>query len=202
MAKKSLTSRQSASASARASAFVNASADKSAMNKPKLWPIVVGLIVALICGGVISVFATVKIWKNDIERMAATVTTTKEQVAESAPQTCMKIEALLNGRLDYSDADSDESVKHIQRANVYSALSEHGCTENADKYKTLALYEIEIARALSDDKYLEHYEVMDIVATYKNLDMEQEARQFVDTIKRITTPAVEFIQAVEKIIEE
>lgn len=116
--------------------------------------------------------------------------------------TCGKIEILLKERLfdAYTDAEG-----HIENAKVYANLSERGCAENSQKYKELAKQELEIARALNDDhiKYPdEQDDAIEIVETYKRLQMQVEAEKMIEKAKKLTDPAIDFIIQLEKIIEE
>jgi len=115
--------------------------------------------------------------------------------------TCGKIESLLTYRL--YPADNPDAIAHIENAQIYANLSERGCPENSQKYKELAAQEIDIARALTDDnvgKYKE--ESVEMVETYKRLQMQKEAERMIEKAKKLTNPAIDFIIQLEKIIEE
>ena len=114
--------------------------------------------------------------------------------------TCKQIESLLTKRL-YDSHNSDTGA-HIDNAKIYANLSERGCSENALKYKDLAKQELEIARALNDDNLYNERESVEIVETYKRLQMQQEAYRMIEKAKKLTNPAIEFIIQLEKIIEE
>ena len=162
------------------------------------WLIIIGLVATLVVGVIVgAVWTTKKMAAKIIDNFTYT-----EHVEDDAPETCQDVEALMNGRLEYYSENSQDTADHLVRAKTFATMALHGCPENAEKYKALALREVEIVRALSHDASLEDYEVVGVVDTYKHLDMEDEARAFIDTIKRLTAPAVEFIQAVEKVLEE
>lgn len=112
--------------------------------------------------------------------------------------TCGKIELLLTERLFPMESNANG---HITNAKIYANLSERGCPENSEKYKELAASELEIARALKDDN-LEQIDSIEIVETYKRLQMQQEAARMIEKAKRLTNPAIDFIIQLEKIIEE
>jgi hypothetical protein len=114
--------------------------------------------------------------------------------------TCGKIEVLLTDKIH--NTNSMYADEHIDNAKIYANLSERGCAENSEKYKMLAKQELEIARALNDDNL--HYEndSIEIVETYKRLQMQQEAEKMIEKAKRLTNPAIDFIIELEKIIEE
>lgn len=117
--------------------------------------------------------------------------------------TCGKIEMLLKERLH--NVDNQYAEAHIDNAKIYANLSERGCAENSEKYKNLAKQELEIARALRDDSVKdseEQGEAIEIVETYKRLQMQQEAEKMIEKAKRLTNPAIDFIIELEKIIEE
>ena len=114
--------------------------------------------------------------------------------------TCGKIEMLLTNRL-YHDGNPDAEA-HIDNAKIYANLSERGCPENSEKYKALAKQELEIARALNDDDLQDREDSVEIVETYKRLQMQAEAERMIEKAKKLTNPAIDFIIQLEKIIEE
>ena len=114
--------------------------------------------------------------------------------------TCQQIEASLLGRLPYGGAELNSDAR-IERAKIYANLSERGCLENSQKYVDLAKQELEIARALQDDKFSEN-DTIEVVETYKRLNMQAAAQEIFDVAKKLTNPAIDFILEVEKIINE
>lgn len=120
-------------------------------------------------------------------------------VASDSGKTCSEIESLLLQRLptDYLQM----SHIRIDRAKIYANLAERGCPENSQHYVTLAAKELEIARALEDDKFSED-ETVDVVETYKRLEMKQAANDVLNKVQKLTDPAIDFILQVQKIIEE
>ena len=80
-------------------------------------------------------------------------------------------------------------------------MSERGCAERSAKYVDLAKQELEIARALEDDEF-DNQETIEVVETYKRLNMQAAAEEIFETAKRLTNPAIDFILEVEKIINE
>ncbi len=118
--------------------------------------------------------------------------------AQTMKSTCQQIEASLLERLPYADnrASADE---RIDRAKIYANLSERGCPENSAKYVDLAKQELEIARALEDDEFDED-ETIEVVETYKRLNMQAAAQEIFETAKKLTNPTIDFILQVEKII--
>ena len=114
--------------------------------------------------------------------------------------TCGKIEEILSKRLN--PADSLNANYHIDNAKIYANLSERGCPENSEMYKAMAAQELEIVRALNDDKLYDDQESIEIVETYKRLKMQAEAARMIEKAKKLTNPAIDFIIQLEKIIEE
>ena len=120
------------------------------------------------------------------------------QNSETGLQTCEQIEALLLRQLPDANGISEY---RIDRAKIYANLSERGCAENSAKYVDLAKQELEIARALEDDEF-ENQETIEVVETYKRLNMQAAAEEIFETAKKLTNPAIDFILEVEKIINE
>ncbi len=118
--------------------------------------------------------------------------------AQTMKSTCEQIEASLLDRLPSGHAGVD-SEQRIDRAKIYANLSERGCPENSAKYVDLAKQELEIARALEDDEF-DEYETIEVVETYKRLNMQAAAQEIFETVKKLTNPTIDFILQVEKII--
>ena len=118
--------------------------------------------------------------------------------AQTMKSTCEQIEASLLDRLPSGHAGVD-SEQRIERAKIYANLSERGCPENSAKYVALAKQELEIARALEDDEFNED-ETIEVVETYKRLNMQAAAQEIFETAKKLTDPTIDFILQVEKII--
>ncbi len=113
-------------------------------------------------------------------------------------KTCEQIELYLQDRLPSADGNP---YRHIERAKIFAQLSERGCPENSEKYVAAAQQDLEIARALLDDN-LYGDEVIEVVETYKRLDMQAAAEEIFEMAKKLTDPAIDFILEVEKIINE
>ena len=118
----------------------------------------------------------------------------------STKETCQQIEDSLLGRLPYADSQTDAETR-IVRAKIYANLSERGCAQNSQKHVELAKQELEIARALEDDRF-DDYETIEVVETYKRLKMQDAAKEILETMKKLTNPAIDFILEVEKIINQ
>lgn len=116
---------------------------------------------------------------------------------------CEKIEAVWLQRLnDINFETSDDAQDYINRAKVYANLADRGCPANVDAYKELAKQDLEIARALNNDRLDDRREATEMVETYKRLQMQQEATKMIEKAKKLTNPAIDFIIQLEKIIEE
>ena len=112
--------------------------------------------------------------------------------------TCEIIQELLTEQLPPADGDTDN---RIIRAQIYANLSERGCPENFDAYAALAKQELEIVRALEDDNF-DNRETIEVIETYKRLNMQAAAEEIFETAKKLTNPAIDFILQVERIINE
>lgn len=125
-----------------------------------------------------------------------------ETVVEAPAElsTCQRIEDLLARRLH--SEESENSWAHLQNADTYSSMAERGCAENADKYTQMALREIEIATALQPVDDFGDSETELVIDTYKKLEMEATARDFLNKVQRLTDPAIDFILQMERIINE
>ena len=113
--------------------------------------------------------------------------------------TCEKIETLLLKNL--ADDDDTFAGNHVWNAKVYANLSERGCPENRNKFVELAKQELEIARALEDDR-MGQEETIEVVETYKRIQMQQAAQEILDKAKKIANPTIDFIIELERIINE
>lgn len=126
----------------------------------------------------------------------------REQAILSALQTvpndttCVEIETLL---MPYNQR-MQSAYDYIERAQRYTRLSEVGCPENTQKYREMAAHDLEIARAINDD--METSTAEEIIETYKRLNMQAAATDFLNKIKKLTNPAIDFIIEMEKIINE
>lgn len=114
---------------------------------------------------------------------------------------CERIEESLLSRLP-DDHAKQNSEARIERAKIYANLSERGCPEHKDMYVELAKQELAIARALEDDKFHDEDDTIEVVETYKRLNMQAAAEEIFETAKKLTNPAIDFVLQVEKIINE
>lgn len=131
-----------------------------------------------------------------IERVAPVVVENHPEIVS----TCTRIEQLLERRLQ--PEDSTDYLAHLHNADTYSTLADRGCMENADMYKTLALRELEIAEALQPTENMGISDAEIVIDTFKKLDMQREAQEFLNKIERLIDPATDFILQMEQIINE
>lgn len=127
--------------------------------------------------------------------------TQTEQTTEDVvdvPDVCIQVERLLVKHLPVADDNVDN---RIERAKVYVSLAERGCIENTDKYAELARQELEVARAIDDDNF-NHAETIDVIETYKRLNMQAAAEEIFEKAKKLTDPTIDFIIQIQKIINE
>lgn len=163
----------------------------------------IGLILLFVCGFVLGYFSHGAKVKHIPQQSNHIVRVTKNSMVPTAPTpTCETIEELMYERLNSWAENSLSSYDHLMRAEIYANMSNRGCPENAEAYRQFAIHEINIARALNDDSVNDRHEVIEMVETYKKLDMKAEAEKIIEKVKRITDPAIDFIYEVERIINE
>lgn len=115
-------------------------------------------------------------------------------------RTCEEIERALNSRL-YNVDDMSGIEERMHNAEIFSTMAERGCPENSEKYKNLALRQIDVVSAVSDEQELiENKEV--IVDTYEKLQMQEAARNFLNKMDKLINPATDFIFELERVINE
>ena len=127
-----------------------------------------------------------------------------EYQEKTETKTCAEIEFVLTQKLHCASQYGycEDADRHIEDAKIYANLSERGCPENKSKYEQLAKRELEIARAINDDNLDDREDSIEIVETYKRLQMQAEAEKMIEKAKKLTNPAIDFIIQLEKIIEE
>lgn len=113
---------------------------------------------------------------------------------------CVTIEKNLEEKLgdNYPEMDVEQRIK---RAKIYAVMAERGCPENAADYVDAAKRELEIARGISDDKF-DQDDTIEVVETYKRLQMQNAAEEIFNKAKKLTNPAIDFIMQVDKVINE
>ncbi len=113
---------------------------------------------------------------------------------------CVMIEKNLEEKLgdNYPEMDVEQRIK---RAKIYAVMAERGCPENAAEYVDAAKRELEIARGISDDKF-DQDDTIEVVETYKRLQMQNAAEEIFNKAKKLTNPAIDFIMQVDKVINE
>lgn len=117
--------------------------------------------------------------------------------------TCDRIESVWLQRLNNINFEvSDDAQDYINRAKIYAILADKGCEKNSAEYKELAKQDLDVARALNQDRLDDRREATEMVETYKRLQMQNEAAKMIEKAKKLTNPAIDFIIQLEKIIEE
>ena len=114
---------------------------------------------------------------------------------------CETIERQL--KFELTTNANPSSWDHSRNAVVYSKMSEDGCPENAGKYKQLALNELQIADGIKvRDDDVSREEMRYTVDTYKKLQMQQEAKKYLNKVEKLVNPGIDFIMELQRIIEE
>lgn len=92
---------------------------------------------------------------------------------------------------------------HLRNAEVYSKIAEDGCPENAENYKRLALNELQISEGVRvDEREIGNNEIRTTVNTYKKLQMQQEAKKYLNKVEKLVNPGIDFIMELQRVIEE
>ena len=113
---------------------------------------------------------------------------------------CEVIEQSLIKRID---PWCDSTNCHLYHAEVYSKIAEDGCSENAEKYKKMALDELQIAEGVRVyDSDINTDEIRSTVNTYKKLQMQNEAKKYLNKVEKMVNPGIDFILELQRIIEE
>ena len=157
-------------------------------------------IVLFACGVAVGLF-----WnsgKTHIKEIVQYVESKEPKAKQPPAKNCSAIEKVLEQKLSGDQEDSLDIWEHVDRAEVYAILAERGCPENSENYKSLALREIEIARALSNDRFNDDNQTIMVIDTYKKLNMKAEAEKVFEKAKKLTDPAIDFIIQVERIFSE
>ncbi|MBO4480394.1 MAG: hypothetical protein J5742_02080 [Alphaproteobacteria bacterium] len=99
--------------------------------------------------------------------------------------------------------DNPASWEHSRNARVYSQMAEDGCPENSEKYKQMALDELQIADGIKvRDDSISQDEMRYTVGTYKKLQMQNEARKYIKKAEKLINPGIDFIMELQRVIEE
>ena len=114
-------------------------------------------------------------------------------------QPCQVIESTLLGYIN----DCPESNCHLHNAEIYSKLVEDGCPENQQKYAKKALDELQIAEGVRvEENDVNKNEMRSTVNTYKKLQMQNEAKNYIKKVEKLVDPGVDFIMELQRVIEE
>ena len=123
---------------------------------------------------------------------------------ESVERPCREIESALSRRI-ISGCDTNQYVSecHLNNAEVYSKLAEDGCAENIERYRKNALDELQIADGVRiNASDINPREVRSTINTYKKLQMQNEARRYLNKVEKMLDPGIDFIMELQKVIEE
>lgn len=114
---------------------------------------------------------------------------------------CDVIERTLLSNVIYNCGDSSDC--HLQNAEIYSKIVEDGCKENQQRYAQKALDELQIAEGVRiDDSNVQRDEIRATINTYKKLQMQQEAKKYLNKVEKLVNPGIDFIMELQRIIEE
>ena len=123
---------------------------------------------------------------------------------ESVERPCREIESALSRRI-ISGCDTNQYVSecHLNNAEVYSKLAEDGCQENIERYRKNALDELQIADGVRiNASDVNEREVRSTINTYKKLQMQNEARRYLNKVEKMLDPGIDFIMELQRVIEE
>ncbi len=161
---------------------------------------VVALVGLFACGLMVGLAITkTKTVVQKIENVSEQVINMKKaDIVVNNKSICTKVRDEMLIRVNPNAYDYDD---HINNAKIYAIIAERGCEDETAYYKELAEQELAVARAITDDK-LSEQDTIEVVETYKKLQMQAAAQEMFDKAKRLTNPAIDFILEVEKIINE
>ena len=92
---------------------------------------------------------------------------------------------------------------YLDNAEIYSKLAEDGCPENAEEYKNKALKELDIADGVRvDETDIGTNEIRSTVNTYRKLQMQNEAKKYLNKVEKLVNPGIDFIMELQRVIEE
>lgn len=92
---------------------------------------------------------------------------------------------------------------HLNNAEVYSKIAEDGCPENRQKYAQKALDELKISEGVRiNETDLDKRDIRSTVNTYKKLQMQQEAKKYLNKVEKLVNPGIDFIMELQRVIEE
>jgi len=124
----------------------------------------------------------------------------QSQTITTNTRTCEEIERALQSQLE-PFGDKMPIEYRLHNADIYSTMAERGCPENAEKYKELALRQIDVVSAVSDEQELEQNKET-IVDTYEKLQMQEAARNFLNKLDRLINPATDLIYEIGRVVNE
>lgn len=121
-----------------------------------------------------------------------------ENIVDDSP--CAVIERNLLSNIQNC---GDSPNCHLENAEIYSKMAEDGCTENRQKYAQKALDELKIADGVRvNDANIDTSEIRSTINTYKKLQMQNEAKKYLNKVEKMVNPGIDFILELQRIIEE
>ena len=121
-----------------------------------------------------------------------------ENIVDDSP--CAIIEKNLLSNIQPCE---DSPRCHLENAEIYSKMAEDGCTENRQKYAQKALDELKIADGVRvNDTNINTSEIRSTVNTYKKLQMQNEAKKYINKVEKLVNPGIDFILELQRVIEE
>jgi len=177
-------------------------------NKSNNVAFVAAIVVALVVGWL----AGSAIFNKDAVTEIASV-----KVAQKQPErTCEAIERHMLNRVVPEDEINSNNWNapetFMNNARIYSDLVRQGCPENSEKFRDLAVRQIEIATALHGEISEEeiehsggnfHIRRIEISKEVKEeTEVVREARRIMERASRLGEPALRFIAEIEKAFKE
>ncbi|MCL1785760.1 MAG: hypothetical protein FWG39_01240 [Alphaproteobacteria bacterium] len=159
------------------------------------------------CVGIKSVFNKVK---PSVPVLAAKTEKLPERTCEAVE---IKMLEKINDENEIDARRYDAYEYFIQNARIYADLMRLGCPENSEKFRALAIRQLDIATALQGE-FNEHdaYDSNAVqshanrMQVYKQVHGEsefiQEARRVMEKARHLGEPALQFLGAIEKVFAE
>ena len=92
---------------------------------------------------------------------------------------------------------------HLNNAKIYSKMAEDGCPGNKEVNTKKALDELQIAEGVRiDEREIGNNEIRTTVNTYKKLQMQNEAKKYLNKVEKLVNPGIDFILELQRVIEE
>lgn len=113
---------------------------------------------------------------------------------------CVVIEKTLRERIQEWCSNAN---CHLNNAEIYSKMAEDGCPGNKEVNTKKALDELQIAEGVRiDEREIGNNEIRTTVNTYKKLQMQNEAKKYLNKVEKLVNPGIDFILELQRVIEE